>query len=309
MAVGIWLSGLVSLVWVATLGDGPGAAFGLVPRFSALALVSVTLMALTGLYAEWIHTRSLLPLDTPYGLTLTIKSVLALTAIALGAISYLGIDRAGFRLRIAVEAAVVVGVLAVTGVLTSGSPPGQEEPIAIAPATTSALSAQPASLALAPGRPGPTRFLATLEAPLGPGDTLELALTRLDQPSDSRIPMRPVPGSVAEYAAPGGLLPPDSRWDAALIHRDAAGIDRGRSRFTFALDATTVTQGRATPAIDPVVVIAAVLLIGATVAGAFALAGGSPPRVDRRLGRQATVIGAGIAAALGAVLLLAGPAL
>ena len=37
----------------------PGALQQVIPRFSALALVSVTLIALTGIYADWVQTRDL----------------------------------------------------------------------------------------------------------------------------------------------------------------------------------------------------------------------------------------------------------
>jgi methionine-rich copper-binding protein CopC len=310
IAAAIWFSGVLILAWVATLGGGPRASVAVVPRFSALALVSVGLVAMTGVYSDWLQTRSLLSLATPYEATLAAKIVLALAAFSVGAINYLGLERFAFRTRILVESALALSVVVATGILASGSPPGQEQPIAIAPATSSAISNEPPSaLALAPGRPGPTRFLATVAAPLVSGQTVELALTRLDQPSTSQIPMRAVPGASAEYAASGGLLPANSSWDATVIIRGAHRVELGRTRFTFAMDAATVSEGRATPPVDPVVIIALILLVGAVVAGVFAIAGGAPPRVDRRLGRAAVVAASGVAAVLGIVLLVGGPTL
>ncbi len=51
----------------------PGALRAVIPRFSALALVSVALIALTGIYADWVQTRDLLGFDTPYEINLLVK--------------------------------------------------------------------------------------------------------------------------------------------------------------------------------------------------------------------------------------------
>ncbi|MDP9483166.1 MAG: copper resistance protein CopC, partial [Chloroflexota bacterium] len=83
-AASVWLGGLVMLGALTDFGGSsrlePGALGRIVPRFSALALVSVTLIALTGIYADWVQTRDPLAFGTPYGLNLLVKVVVFLLA-------------------------------------------------------------------------------------------------------------------------------------------------------------------------------------------------------------------------------------
>ena len=88
VAASIWLAGILVLAWRAIAGGDGEPLSALVPRFSALALVSVGLIALTGIYSDWIQTRSLVSLDTPYSATLLVKIVLAVAAFSLGAFNY-----------------------------------------------------------------------------------------------------------------------------------------------------------------------------------------------------------------------------
>ena len=89
VSAGIWLAGILALAWLAIAGtaDGPPLSV-LVPRFSALALVTVGLVVLTGIYSDWIETRALVSLDTPYGTTLAVKAALAIGAFSIGAFNY-----------------------------------------------------------------------------------------------------------------------------------------------------------------------------------------------------------------------------
>jgi copper transport protein len=313
MAVGIWLSGLLAVAWLAIAGGPPERSLAsLVPRFSALALVSVGLIGLTGIYADWVHTRTLVSVETPYSTTLLVKSGLALGAFALGGLNYFSRGRDGdrrLRPRIALEAGLALSVLVVTGVLASGSPPSGELPVRIAPTTSSAASTGPApTLALAPGRPGPTRFLVTVASPADHG-AVELRLQRLDQPGESRLALSPVAGRPGEFAAAGGLLPPGSRWDASAVIRDHEGTEVSRTRYTFALDAAGVREGRARPVVDPGMVVAVILLVAAVLGVAFSLGGGTLPRVDAAASRVSVVAGSVVAAILGATILLAGVSL
>ena len=113
----------------------------LVPRFSALALVSVGLLALTGIYSDWIQTRTLLSLDDPVqrdprwsrsrsrsGRSRSARSTTSPAAATT--------DRR-FRPRVVVEFGLAIAVLVATGVLASGSPPAQEQPVEIAPVPSS----------------------------------------------------------------------------------------------------------------------------------------------------------------------------
>jgi copper transport protein len=311
-AGGVWLSGLLTVAWLAISHASTDRPLSLlVPRFSALALVSVGLVGLTGIYSDWIQTRALISLDTDYGVTLAIKMGLALCAFGLGAFNYVSGGRDAdrrFRPRVAIEACLALGVVVATGVLASGSPPAQELPIAIEPVASSvAPGTSPPTLELAPGRPGPTQFTVTVPS-VAQGTTVELQLQRLDAAGTSTVTLRPaaMPGT---FQASGGLLPANSSWDSSVVLHDSNGSEVGRTRYAFALDATGISEGRATPPIDPAIVIAMVLLLGAVVAVAFAAGGGNLPRVDRAAGRVALIGGSVVSAFLGAIILFGGPRL
>jgi hypothetical protein len=307
----IWVGGVVVLASVA-LADAPVSRAQLpatVPRFSALALVSVGLLVLSGLYSDWIQTGALVSVATPYGTTLLVKTLLALGAFAIGARNFLAGGDPGdrrFTPRIAIEATLAIAVVVATGVLTSGSPPSQGAPIPIAQATTSGFSGGFAStLALAPGRPGPTRFVVTVAPPPPAGDTVDLQLTRVDASGQSRVTMQPT-GEPGGYQSAGGLLPADSRWDALVIVRGPDTVERSRTRFAFALDATTVSEGRAAPPVDPAVVIGLVLVLASIGAGLAAATRLRLPRVDATVGRGALAAGAAGSLVLGLAILFAG---
>ena len=334
-AASVWLGGLVMLGALTDFGGTsrlePGTLGRIVPRFSALALVSVTLIALTGIYADWIQTRDLLAFGTPYGLNLLVKILVFVLALSIGLINYLdgGRDRVrrfGLSRRLLLELVLGVAVLAITANLTSGSPTGGDRPIAIAPAASSVVSAEPASLAILPGRPGPNRFEAGLPASVPQGTTVELVLQRLDQDvGNARIPMRQDSNSATPRFVADASMPAGSRWDATVVasgpagagdstshdHLAAtapAGVELTRQRFVFALDAQAITEGRETPPVDPGVAAAILLLLLGVIGLGYALAGGTLPRTSPDASRPA-MIGASVTGlALGlAALVLGGP--
>jgi copper transport protein len=311
VAVATWLSGVLVVAWLAVVGGRPERSIAtIVPRFSALALVSVGLIGLTGVFVDWVHTGTLVSLETPYSATLLLKSGLAVGAFALGGLNFLSGGRDGdrrFRPRVALEAGLALSVLIATGVLASGSPPSGELPIGIAPAASSTASTGPAStLALAPGRPGPTRFLVGVED-VEEHQAVELQLQRLDQAGESRLALAPIAGRAGQFAAAGGLLPAGGRWDASVVVRDHEGAELGRTRYSFALDETGVSEGRATPPIDPAAVVAIILLAAGALGLAFGLAGGALPRVDPATSRIAVVVGSMLGGIVGLTILLGGP--
>jgi copper transport protein len=311
LAIAVWLSGLIVLVWVAwSERDRRDSLRVLVPRFSALALVAVGLMALTGLYSDWVQTRALVSLDTQYGTTLAVKVAVAIGAFSIGLRNYFGGGRPSdhrFRHRVAAECGLALAAVAITGALAGASPPAPELPIRIAEAASSAGASGGATLELAPGRPGPNRFVVTLEATAA-GDMPELQLHRLDTVADTTVSLPG--GAVANrFEATGGSLPVNSRWDATVVVRGADGLERSRTRFTFALDTGSVSEGRAAPTIDPGLVIAIVLLMGAVLGAAYTAGGGVLPRVERVASRWAVAGGAVAAVSLALLILLAGPRL
>ena len=313
-AASVWFAGVVGLVDITVFGrrHWRPALGRLVPRFSALALVSIGLIGLSGLYLAWVQTRDLTSVGNPYSAALALKVALVGGALVLGGLNYLDGGRrpgwlGGFHRRVGVEAALAIGVLVASGNLASASPPAQERPVPIAPAVSTAGRTLDATLEIQPGRPGPNRFWVELANPAGSG-SVELILQRLDGTGDTRLRLRPAdePG---RYVADGGLLPADSRWDGSVVLNGASGAEMGRARFQFALDDESIIEGRATPPLDPALIAALLLLVGALLGATYVLAGGAIPQVERRAGRVAALAGSAVGGALGVLLLTAGPRL
>ncbi|WP_405020874.1 FixH family protein [Kitasatospora sp. NBC_00070] len=154
LAMAAWLGGLATLL----TGLRQGVEAASVERFSKVALGSVTVLALTGVYQSWRGVGSWSALtSTDYGRLLLIK--VGCVAVMLGAawssrrwVARLWTDplsdgaaaRSGLRRSVLVEAGVAAAVLVVTTMLTS-APPGR---VAQAVAALPPNSAAPA----APGR-------------------------------------------------------------------------------------------------------------------------------------------------------------
>ncbi len=90
-AVAVWIGGLASLLLVLRAA-GPSArvplARVLVPRFSALAGISLGIAVITGLYNTWLHVPALRAfIVTAYGLALRVKLLLVLPLVVLGAVN------------------------------------------------------------------------------------------------------------------------------------------------------------------------------------------------------------------------------
>ncbi len=324
-AAATWLAGVLAMAWFAVAMRGRHLARGrdvlraAVPRFSALALVSVALVAVTGAVEAWTLTRSLLPFGTPYGLALAAKTLLFVGALGFGAVNFLDGGRGrptldDLRRRLIVEAGLAVAVLVAAGNLASGSPPAQERAVAIEPAASSVAATVSIGLDINPGRAGPNQFDVVVPGGLDSLSTVDLVLQRLDgSAGSSRLELRRLAGAALEGLAPGahfvadgGLLQPDSGWEATAVILGPDGTEVTRQRFAFALDAQAITEGRATPPIDPVLVLAAVLLALGLVGVAFALGGGSLPRAHAATGRRAILASGAVAGALGVLLLAVG---
>jgi copper transport protein len=319
-AASVWLAGVVGLFWLVEFGglDGDGLR-ALVPRFSAVALVSVALIIGTGTYQAWIETYDFTSVATPYSLTLAAKVAVFAVALVFGALNYFdgGRDRGwlgGFRTRIFLEAGFAVAVVGLAANVTSGSPTSEGRPIEISQAVSSAA---PGSIDLAfgiqPGRSGPNRYLARLAAPPPAGAVVELDLQPLDSSqSAARLALRVAPTSTfgpagQVYVADGGQLGPDTTWDATVVVSDPSGNELGRRRFTFAVDPDGISQGRALPPLDPALGAGVLLLALGVAAVAFGLAGGRLPRAAAGASRLAMVGGGTIGGIVGALILSGGP--
>ena len=193
--------------------------------------------------------------------------------------------------------------------MTSGSPTSGDRPIEIAPAASSVVSAEPASLAILPGRPGPNRFLAGLPVAPTEGTVVELVLQRLDlERGTSRTTMRPDFSRPSPTFVTDTSLPVGSRWDATVIATTGSGTETARQRFVFALDADGVVEGRATPPVDPGVLAAILLLVLGVVGLGYVLGGGTLPRTLPDASRPALIGASVTGVALGlAAILIGGP--
>ncbi|HEY7218474.1 MAG TPA: CopD family protein, partial [Candidatus Binatia bacterium] len=95
LATAFWAGGLPILFWVLYHGTrklhmAPSWTAETVKRFSWLAVVAVTLLAITGLYQSWIQVQRLaLLFETPYGQVLMLKLLLFLCMIIVGAVNLL----------------------------------------------------------------------------------------------------------------------------------------------------------------------------------------------------------------------------
>jgi putative copper export protein len=94
IATGLWGGGLLALFWVLYRGTKKStlplsSAAETVRRFSRLALASVAVLVLTGLYQSWIQVGNLRTLfGTDYGRVLVFKLVMFIAMLGLGALNF-----------------------------------------------------------------------------------------------------------------------------------------------------------------------------------------------------------------------------
>ena len=257
----------------------------MVPRFSALALVSVGLIALTGVYSDWVQTRDLLGFGTPYQLNLLVKILVFVLALAVGLLNYLdgGRDlgrRFGLSRRLLLELILGVAVLAITANLTSGSPTGRR-PVAIAARAEHGRlgRARHAGRSARTARPEPVRRRAADAARRGNGRRARPPTTR---PGRRHLPDHDAPRLQHRHADLRGRREPPGREPLGRDGRRdrTGGADIARQRFVFALDTDGISEGRATPPLDPGLTVALLLLVLGVVGLGYALAGGTLPRTS-----------------------------
>lgn len=160
IASALWAGGLLAL-WLALRREAyPSVAWvgELVRRFSYLALSSVTVLIVTGVYQSWIHVGSFSTLfSTAYGNVLLIKFVLFTAMLSYGALNFLftrkilaralanreNTQAAGATAlrRIGIESVIGLMIFGATGLLTV-LPPGVH---AVHQKAADAQAAQPAT--------------------------------------------------------------------------------------------------------------------------------------------------------------------
>lgn len=133
----VWLGGLTLLPLVLRdrrRADDVGGAARLLSAFSAAAGWALLAVALAGMTLAWVEVRTPAALATPYGLVLAAKVVLVAAVAALGALNHywlvpqltarpdIGGGWARLQATVRLEAAALVGVLALTAVLVHLTP-------------------------------------------------------------------------------------------------------------------------------------------------------------------------------------------
>ena len=325
----VWIGGLAGLLaltlrpQLVTTGQPPGMR-AIVPRFSALALVSIGLVGLTGVYSAWLQTGALVTFETEYGRTLIVKSALAAAAFGIGGLNYLDGGRmlarlGGFRPRLMVEVTTATAVLLVTAVLATTPPTEGVSGIAIEPIPDAFGEVAPGmGMEVAPGRPGLNRVAVTTSEAMA-GVNLELALDRLDDGSTTRVPlthegmigmegmdhagmdMGSSDGTI-DWIADSLVLPAGSEWDTSVRILSTDGAEISRQRFAFTVTDTGIDEGRVTTLLEPPVGIALLLVLGGALGLGLGLGGMALPRCEAAASRLALLGAGATAVVLGALI-------
>ncbi|MEA2551770.1 MAG: copper transport protein, partial [Actinomycetota bacterium] len=246
MSVGAWIGGLILVVVLlrdrSRSGEGPPV--DQVRRFSAIAFWSVVVLAVSGGIRAVNELGGIAHLGrlfhSSYGITLTIKIVLAALLVSLGGINrYRGLPRLAdgghlFRKVIGAEVVTAMTLFGLTATLTSLPPATNAVQASSAPTSITARGADFATttkitLTATPGTAGPNTFNADVTdydtgAP-AQATSVELHL----QPKGSQqvgasvLPLRHVNG--ARWAASGTNLSLDGAWSViATVVRPSGAV-------------------------------------------------------------------------------------
>jgi len=331
-AASVWIGGIAGLLaivrWpglVAGPNRRPPELIVLVPRFSALALVSIGLVGLTGVHAAWTQTGVLVPIGTEYGRTLLMKAAFATGALAVGGLNYLDGGRMmgwldGFRSRITIEVMLAAIVLVLTASLAITPPVEEAAGVPIEPIPDAFGEVAPdVTMEVFPGRPGVNRIVVTTIEAMAGRTALQLGLDNTEAGTTTVLPlelegmsgMDHTDGGIGmshgsgdgdgtlEWTANAVGLPPDSTWDASVRVVNADGVEIWRQRFAFALDDDGIEEGQVASLLDPAAGVAGLLLLGGALGLGLGLGGARLPRCEAVASRIALTSGGTVAVALG----------
>jgi putative copper resistance protein D len=135
IATGFWIGGLPYLVLALFRDKESGARFYVTERFSRLALISVILIAVSGLIMSLVYIGSWQAvLGTAYGVMVLAKAVMLSVLMVLGGINFLMMrnlprDQVMPRLRRLIEAEVGIGITVIlTAASLTSQPPAVDQP-------------------------------------------------------------------------------------------------------------------------------------------------------------------------------------
>jgi copper transport protein len=243
-----WLHVMGTLAWLGGLAPLLSAIFTarrsaavslatLVPNFSRLALVSVAILALTGLYSFSRHVGDLQLLNTTsYGRALLAKSVVFTLLFLLGAINFLilsprlraagnGLARA-FGHTVRVELALGAGVLALAGIMMSVAPSQTahtaREPVAVGLTKEASLDGVQITFQVAPAQVGYNELAVDVVdgrpgSEMAPAQVL-LRLTHADDATRT-LQVETQTTDAVRYIAAGNYFPIVGVWEVEVIVR------------------------------------------------------------------------------------------
>jgi len=260
----IWVGGLVFFVggvWAVREVEPPARTrftSRLIPRFSALAIASVGLIGLTGVYSAYLRVGTIEALtNTLYGRVLIVKTLLFAPMLMLGAINLLqtspSMRRAAqqekgdgalvhrFRNLVSTEVGFAILLLLSVGLFTS-VPPAR----AIATETTIRQKAEAddlnIQLEIAPGKVGINTFQVMVTKDGKPVEgarevMLQFTPASVDLPP-SQITLRDEGGG--NYAAEGAFLSLPDSWQVQVAVRRQGEFDVF-ANYTLSVGTTAVT--------------------------------------------------------------------
>lgn len=264
IAASAWVGGLTHFVvgmWRARELDAKtrtALTARLIPRFSAVALISVGVLTLTGLYTAVLRVGSWEALSTTaYGRTLIVKLIIALPMVMMGAINLLGItprvknaaaNPTGLkhfselivdRFRRLITSEITLGALLFLSVAvltslppaqTSSAPPGLND--------SANVDDLKMAINIAPGRIGLNTFTLTVTADGQPVNDAKAAALRFT-PVSGKLPQSEAileARGNGEYSIRGAYLNLQDSWQVQAVVRRENKFD-AYANFNFELGA------------------------------------------------------------------------
>ena len=248
-AISVWVGGLMSFlasIWAVHQLEPETRTrltAELIPNFTRLAMTSVGIISLTGLYASYLRIGSPVALlDTTYGKVLLIKLAIILPMLGFGGVHFLIttplIRRAArqpggnprlvglFRGLLATETLLGVMVLIVVSIFTT-MPPARTVATSSGYSKTTQAGDLNVTLKINPGRPGINTFTATITSNgwlVTDAQDVSLEFNNLSgMVPASKAAMTAVGNGV--YTLKGGYLGMPDQWDVKVVVRRPGKFD------------------------------------------------------------------------------------
>lgn len=296
LAAAVWIGGLIGLavtIPVIARQNAVGKAVlrAVVGRFSALALGSVGVLTLTGLYSAWVHVGSLDALrSTDYGHALLVKLAIVVGLILLGAFNLLWVrprlartakneQKIGgirplvrhFRQSIGGEIILGAAVLLVVAVLTGLAPSRDEAAQADVTHLAQRTKADDLTIALTPStlQPGIVTYdvFVTKGQPVRDAASVMLRFSSADLGVDETEAIATTHGD-GHYTVTGANTALAGSWQTRVIVR-RTGRDDANATFTLPIGGTAVPSpagNPAKPAMTAMTLLSGIAALGIVIA-------------------------------------------